>query len=141
VDVDIPVGTSYARFELFDADVATGADIDLCVFRGAALVGSSGSGTSAEQVNLSNPASGLHKVVVHGWGVAGTSPFKLHAWVLGTDAAGNMAVTAPATVATGVPAMIGLAFSGLAAGTKYLGSVAYSVGGSTVGTTIVRVDP
>ena len=50
--------------------------------RGATLVGSSGSGTSAEEVNLLNPAAGTYTVVVQGWGVNGSSPFKLHTWLL-----------------------------------------------------------
>ena len=140
VAVDVPAGTTYARFELFDADVAPGSDIDLCVFRGTTLVGSSGSGTSAEQVNLVSPTAGMHTVVVHGWGVAGSSPFKLHSWVLGNTAAGNMTVTAPGTAVLGQQGDITLAFSGLAGGTKYLGSVAYTGATGLPDPTIVRVD-
>ena len=51
-----------------------GADIDLCVFRGTTLVGTSGSGTSAEEVNLLNPAAAAYTVVVQGWGVVGLEP-------------------------------------------------------------------
>jgi hypothetical protein len=139
--VVIPADTTYARFSLFDADVSPGADIDLCVFRGTTLVGSSGSGTSAEEVNLTNPAADSYTVVVQGWGVNGTSPFKLHTWLLGTTDAGNMTVTAPATAATGTTGTISLGFSGLAAGTRYLGSVAYAGAPGMPNPTIVRVDP
>ncbi len=60
IPVAVPAGTTYARFSLFDADVNAGADIDLCVFNSAsALVGSSGSGTSAEEVNLTE-SGGRH---------------------------------------------------------------------------------
>jgi subtilisin family serine protease len=140
VPVVIPAGTTYARFSLFDADVAPGADIDLCVFRGTTAVGSSGSGTSAEEVNLLNPAADTYTVVVHGWGVPGTSPFKLHTWLLGSTAAGNMTVTAPASATLGTTGTINLTFSGLAAATKYLGSVAYSGSSGMPNPTIVRVD-
>ncbi len=92
---------------------------------GTTLVGSSGSGTSAEEVNLLNPAAGTYTVVVQGWGVAGSSPFKLHTWLLDSTAAGNMTVSAPATATIGGTGAINLTFSGLTAGTKYLGSVAY----------------
>ena len=75
IPVTVPAGTTYARFSLFDADVNAGSDMDLCVFTAAAtLVGSSGSGTSAEEVNLLNPAAGTYTVVVQGWGVAGHQP-------------------------------------------------------------------
>jgi subtilisin family serine protease len=142
VPVVVPAGTTYARFQLFDADVAPGSDIDMCVFKGTVAVGSSGGGTSAEQVNLVNPAAGNdYVVVVHGWGVPGSSPFKLHTWVLGTTDEGNMTVSAPASAVIGTTGTITLTFSGLTAGTKYLGSVAYSGGGTLPDPTIVRVDP
>jgi len=142
IPVVIPAGTTYARFSLFDADVSQGADIDLCVANSAGtIVGSSGSGTSAEEVNLSNPAAGNYTVVVQGWGVVGSSPFKLHSWLLGVANEGNMTVVAPASAVTAAQGTIELSFSGLAAGTKYLGSIAY--GGLASGLpapTIVRVD-
>jgi hypothetical protein len=141
VPVTVAAGTTYARFSLFDADVSAGADIDMCVFRGTTQVGASGSGSSAEEVNLVDPVAGDYTVVVHGWGVAGSSSFKLHTWLLGATAAGNMTVAAPTTATTGGTASIGLAFGGLAAG-RYLGSVAYSSPGvaGLPNPTIVRVD-
>jgi hypothetical protein len=142
IPVTVPAGTSYARFSLFDADVNAGSDIDMCVFNSAsALVGSSGSGTSAEEVNLTNPAAGTYTVVVQGWGVVGSSPFKLHTWLLGTSAAGNMTVTAPASAVVATTGNIALGFSGLTPGLKYLGSVAYAGATGMPNPTIVRVDP
>jgi hypothetical protein len=140
IDIPVPAGTTYARFALFDADVNPGSDIDMCVFRGATQVGSSGSGTSAETVSLVNPAADTYTVVVQGWGVVGSSPFKLHTWLLGSTAAGNMTVTAPATATLGATSPINLTFSGLAAGKKYLGSVAYDGTAGLPNPTIVRVD-
>jgi hypothetical protein len=52
-----------------------------------------------------------------------------------------MTVTAPATATIGGTGTISLAFSGLTAGTKYLGSVAYSGASGMPNPTIVRVDP
>ncbi|MDV3222645.1 S8 family serine peptidase, partial [Intrasporangium sp.] len=139
-DVAVPAGTTYARFSLFDADVNPGTDLDLCVFRGTTLVGSSGSGTSAEEVNLLNPVAATYTVVVQGWGVLGTTPYRLHSWVLGGADAGNMTVTAPGSATLGETGTISLAFSGLDAETKYLGSVAYSGVDGMPNPTIVRVD-
>jgi hypothetical protein len=142
ISVAIPAGTTFARFSLFDADVTPGSDIDLCVFKGTTLVGSSGSGTSAEEVNLTNPAAATYTVVVQGWGVgAGTSPFKLHTWLLGSTAAGNMTVSAPANATTGLTGPVNLSFTGLTPGVKYLGSVAYSGASGMPNPTIVRVNP
>jgi hypothetical protein len=142
IPVTIAAGTTYARFELFDADVLAGSDIDLYVYQGATLVGSSGGGTAAEQVNLLNPAAGDYIVYVHGWQTtAGApSPFKLHTWLLGSTSAGNMTVSAPASATTGVTGAINLTFSGLASATKYLGSVAYSGIAGLPNPTIVRID-
>ncbi|HET9909787.1 MAG TPA: S8 family serine peptidase, partial [Anaerolineales bacterium] len=142
--VTLPAGTTYARYSLFDVDVNPGTDIDMCLFQGTTLVGSSGSGTSAEEINLTfaNPLAGNIPLtlVVQGWGVVGSSPFKLHTWYLGTAAAGNMTVTAPASATIGGTGSINLTFTGLAPATRYLGSVVY--GGSTglPSPTIVRVD-
>ena len=144
IPVTIPAGTTYTRFSLFDSDVNPGSDLDLCVFQGSTLVGSSGSGTSAEEINFAfaNPTAGsiALTVVVQGWGVVGSSPFKLHEWHLGTADAGNMTVTAPATATLGASGAIGLSFDGLAAGTRYLGSVAYGGAAGMPNPTIVRVD-
>jgi hypothetical protein len=141
IPVVVAAGTTYARFSLFDADVSPGADIDLCVVNsGGTIVGASGSGTSAEEVNLLNPAAGTYTVVVQGWGVIGSSPFKLHTWLLGSADAGNMSVTAPASATTGAVGNIGLTFNGLTAGTKYLGSVVYGGATGLPNPTIVRVD-
>jgi hypothetical protein len=139
--VTIAAGTSHARFSLFDANVSPASDLDLYVTNSAnTLVGASGSGTSNEEVNLLNPAGGTYTVWVHGFGVTGTANFTLFRWLLGTTAAGNMAVTAPAAAVQGATGAINLSFSGLTSGTKYMGSVAY---GGTTGLpnpTIVRID-
>ncbi|MDP3820714.1 MAG: S8 family peptidase [Burkholderiales bacterium] len=141
IPVAVQANTTYARFALFDADVNAGADLDLCVFNSAGtLVGSSGSGTSAEEVSLLNPAAGAYTAVVQGWGVVGSSPFRLHTWLLGNTAAGNMTVSAPTTAVVSQTGAITLTTNGLAPATKYLGSVAY---GGTTGMpspTIVRID-
>jgi subtilisin family serine protease len=140
--VAVPAGTTYARFSLFDAFTDGNDDLDLCVFNAAGTnVGSSGSGTSAEEVNLVNPAAGDYRVVVQGWGTDGPdAQYTLFHWVLGSTAAGNMTVSAPASATLGQTANVELTFSGLAAATKYLGSVAYSGAAGMPNPTIVRVD-
>lgn len=142
IPVTVPAGTTYARFALFDADVNPGSDIDLCVANSAGtIVGASGSGTSAEEVNLLNPAAGDYTVVVQGWGVVGSSPFKLRTWLLGSVDAGNMTVTAPASALIGTTGTINLSFTGLTAGEQYLGSIVYTGAAGMPGPTIVRINP
>lgn len=140
-NVAIPAGTTYARFSLFDANVSPASDLDLYVYRGTTLVGSSGGGTSAEEVNLLNPVADNYTVWVHGWGVPDPSAtYTLFTWVLGTADAGNMTVSAPASATLGTSGTINLTFTGLTPATKYLGSVAYSGVAGMPNPTIVRVD-
>ena len=147
-DVAVPAGSTYARFSLFDDAVGPnpGNDLDLYVYRvgsGGALtlVGSSGSGTAQEEVDLVNPAAATYRVFVHGFNVVGGSAdYTFFNWVLGTANAGNMTVNAPSTAAVGATGTIDLSFSGLAAGTRYLGSVAYGGVSGMPNPTIVRVD-
>jgi hypothetical protein len=143
IPVTIPAGTTYARFSLFDANVSPASDLDLYVYRGATLVGASGGGTAAEEVNLVNPIAGNYVVYVHGFavGAPGTANFTLFNWLLGSTTAGNMAVSAPATATLGATGTINLTFTGLAPGTKYLGSVAYGGITGLPNPTIVRIDP
>jgi len=144
--VTIAAGTSYARFSLFDANVSPASDLDIYVARvtptGPVLVAGSGGPTSQEEANLVNPVAGDYIVYVHGFNVpAGAANLTLFSWLPGTTSAGNMTVTAPPSATQGATGTITLTFSGLTAGTKYLGSVAY---GGTTGLpnpTIVRVDP
>ena len=94
-----------------------------------------------EEVNLLNPAADTYRVWVHGFATEGPdSNFTLFTWVLGSTAAGNMTVSAPASVVLGATDTINLTFSGLAPATKYLGSVAYSGTAGLPNPTIVRVD-
>ena len=147
IPVTIPAGTTYARFSLFDSDVTAGTDIDMYIYQGASLVGLSAGGTTAEEVNFTfaTPTASpiALTVYIHGWGIAGggSSPFKLHFWGLGTAAAGNMVVSAPASATLGTTGTINLTFSGLTPGVRYLGSVAYGGSPSMPNPTIVRVDP
>ena len=140
--VTVPAGSSYARFSLFDDFTDGNDDLDLYIFTGAgAFVGSSGSGTSAEEVNVVNPTSTTYLAVVHGWQTDGPDAnYTLFTWALGTTSAGNMTVSAPASATLGATGSIGLTFSGLASGTKYLGSVAYGGASGMPNPTIVRVD-
>lgn len=140
IPVTIPPGTTYARFSLFDANVAPASDIDLYVFSGTTLVGVSARMTSNEQVDLPNPVAGVYTVYVHGFNVPGTANFTLFHWLLGSASAANMTVNAPGSATQGATGTIGLTFSGLAASTKYLGSVAYSGVVALPNPTIIRVD-
>lgn len=135
--VNVPAGTTYARFSLFNSATTPDSDLDLEVYDGNwAFVGGSGGGTSDEEVNLVNPAAGTYHSCVFGFATANPSVFTQFAWVVGSTATGNMTVSAPATATMGGVGPINLTFSGLTPATKYLGTLSYSSGGFTT----VRVD-
>ncbi|MBK0391881.1 S8 family serine peptidase [Ramlibacter algicola] len=138
----MPAGVTYLRFSLFDADVAAGTDLDLEVYFNGALVGASGGPTAAEEVNFTGvPANAVLTVRVVGFATpaAGTN-FTLHSWILDGTSAGNMTVSAPATATTGGTGTVTVGTSGLASGTRYLGSVVYGGGASLPAPTIIRID-
>jgi hypothetical protein len=145
-DIVVPAGTSVFRISMFDAETDGEDDIDLYLYRVNAdssltLVGLSGGGTSAEQIQLGNPTAATYRLFVHGWETDGPDAnYSLHSWTLGTADAGNMTVTGPATATIGGTGTVNLSWTGLEAGKRYLGQIQYNEGATTHGTTIVRVD-
>ena len=62
-------------------------------------------------------------------------------WALDGAAKGNLTVTPASTPATaGTPVTLTAAWSGLTAGSRYLGRLSYGDGTATAGGTLVRVD-
>jgi subtilisin family serine protease len=145
-EFSVPAGTTVARFQLFDEFVdGVTDDLDLYLYRVGGgtltLVGSSGGGTAAERITLSNPTAATYRLYVHGWQTDGPDAnYTLFSWILGGTDAGNMTVTGPTTATIGGAGTVNLNWSGLTAGKKYLGQIAYQDGATTQGTTIVRVD-
>jgi len=142
--LEVPAGTTYARFALFDENVSPASDLDLYIFfhNGTTWVqvGSSGGGTSAEVVNFVNPPAGYYIAYVDGYATGDPSTYTLFYWLLGGADEGNMIVTAPTTAILGGTGVIDLSFVGLLPGTKYLGSIAYDGAPGLPNPTIVRVD-
>lgn len=141
-EVTIPAGTTYARFSLFDDHTDGNDDLDLYVYNAAGtLVGASGSPTSEEEVNLTAPPAGTYTVYVHGWQTDGPdAQYTLFTWAVPSADEGNMTVTAPATVETGVSAQVTVDWTGLNSGEKYLGRIAFGNGTNAVGATLVAID-
>lgn len=139
--VSIPAGSDFARISLFDEYTSGDDDLDMYVWTtGLGFVGQSGSGTSAEEVNIVNPAS-TYLVSVHGWQTdgGGTADYTLFSWGVGPDL-GNATLTGPSSAVLGTTETIGVEWTGLSADTRYLGSVNYSDGSGPVGATVIRID-
>ncbi len=140
--VDVPAGTAYARFSTFDADYPAGTDLDVFVYKAGTttLLGSSTGGSAEEEVNLAQPAGGLVDVYVDLYAGANEQQVKLDHWEL-QKAEGNLTVT-PASQQVTVAGQTSAtaSWSGLTAGTRYLGQLHFSDGADGSGSTVVRVD-
>ncbi|NCF73019.1 MAG: S8 family serine peptidase [Gammaproteobacteria bacterium] len=142
-DVIVPAGTALTRMSLFDDYTDGNDDLDLYVWNsGWSQVGGSGSGTSAEQVDLVLPADTLYHVGVHGWQTDGAdSNYTLFSWSVSATPGGNMSVdSAPASATLGATEAVDISWAGAAAGTKHLGAVSHSDGGGLIDLTAVSVD-
>ncbi|MHA3704262.1 S8 family peptidase [Jatrophihabitans sp. YIM 134969] len=131
--------TEAARFTLDSENDA--ADLDLVVYRVEGGVGTqvgvSASGAADEEVVLRSPAAGTYVAVLQGYANApgaSTSPFTFTKGAVTTaDSLGSFAVspTSPTTTA-GRPITLTASWSGLTAGTPYLGWIEYLDGSGTV---------
>lgn len=143
--VTIPAGTTVARHATFDADFAAGTDVDLYLYGAGTteLVASSGGGTAEEQIQIENPPAGTYDLYVVLFGAAPgqtsvTVPTYL--WNLDGQAKGNLTATpASQAVTAGTPVTVTAAWSGLTAGTRYLGRISYGDGSATAGGTYVLI--
>lgn len=141
--VNIPAGTIVARFALRDADVGTaGDDNDLLLLAPDNTSVYSGNDGSNELVQMVSPAAGSYKVCVVAYGGAASMTHKLSSWVVTTaDASSTLNVMLPSQVYAGGTATVGVAWSGLATGQRYLGGFQLKdAGGLVQATTVVQVD-
>jgi Fibronectin type-III domain len=132
----VPAGTTLAQHSTFDADFPAGTTSN--------LVAQSAGGSAEETIRLEDPAAGSYDLYVVLFGAAPgttTQAVPTYLWALDGTAKGNLTVTpasAPAT--TGTPVSLTAAWSGLTAGSRYLGRIDYGDGTDTAGGTLVRVD-
>jgi hypothetical protein len=131
----VPAGTIVARFALRQADVSGATDDnDLTVIAPNGTATTSGSGTSHETVELLNPVAGTYKVCVESYAAAsGVSTHSLSSWIVspGDVATGAFNVLMPSTVYAGGTATVGISWSGLVSGHRYVGGAQYLDAGNT----------
>jgi len=140
--VSVPAGQAYARFSLFDDYTDGNDDLDLYVYYpSGAYAGGSGSGTSAEQVDVLFPPAGDYYVFVHGWQTDGPDAnYTLFSWSFSaTPGSSNLTLTAPSSATQGATEDVVAEWSGLDAGTKYLGAVSHSDADSIEALTLISV--
>ncbi|QTN30634.1 S8 family peptidase [Rhodoferax sp. AJA081-3] len=139
----LPADTIVARFETRNADVGSaGDDNDLIIVSPTGASVYSGNDGSNEAVQLVSPTAGTYKVCVGAYAGAANMTHRLSSWVVtAADASSSLNVLLPSTVYSGSTATAGLAWSGLAAGGRFVGGVQFKdAGGSVQATTILRVN-
>jgi hypothetical protein len=141
--VSIPAETIVARFELRDADVgAVGDDNDLLIVSPGGSYVYSGNNGSNEMVQLVSPAAGTYKVCVHAYAGAASMSHSLSSWVVTTaDASTSFNVLLPSMSYLNSTSTVGLTWSGLSAGGRYLAGAQFKdTSGGVQSTTLLTVD-
>ncbi|GAB3244593.1 S8 family peptidase [Chitinimonas naiadis] len=141
----VPAGNLVTRVDLYNAETTHGAadDLDLIVVNSAgAVVGSSGSSTSDESVQLLNLPAGTYKACVVGYAPQGGSTgYTLSSYVVNNgDTGGDFKVLLPAKAYVGGTASAAMSWKGLAAGKRYLGAVRYVAENVAQGSTVLLVE-
>ena len=149
---DLPAHAQF-RVATFDEDTGTpGADdldlrlfsvTDCASFGNLTQIGGSGGATSEEVMDVANPAAGGYVVVVDYFAAAAGTSIDYTAWiyaVFDTDAEGSPVVSAPPSAVTGATETVSVSYSGLDAGTRYLGVLSHQDGSGEIDRTIVDLD-
>ncbi len=139
--IDFPVtGAAFLRWSLV---IPGDDDIDLFLENSAGnIIASSTAGGTDELIEVVLPADDTYTLVVHGWSVPNEPlPYTLHYWEVPLASGGSLVVdSAPASAVLGATETIDLSWSGLTAGTSYLGAVSHTGDVGLMGFTLVEVD-
>ncbi len=146
-DFDVPLGTTLARFSLFDEDTGTGAgtdDLDIQVFgpesAGFPFLGQSAGATSEEEFDIVNPEPGIYAVLVIDFATEpGDTPYTQFNFNLDGNDSGNTTVTTP-TAVVGTTGTVDVEWQGLAPGTRHLAILNHSDGVETIGETELLIN-
>jgi len=146
---NMPANTHF-RLQTFDADTSVPGsdDLDLRLYYGPngcggpiTLLGSSGSATSNEVIDVSNGPAGCYWLVVDYYAAANGDNSDYTLWampVFGDE--GNTSVTAPLGAVAGTTETVTVGYSGLTLGARYLGILHHSNGGGEIARSIIAVD-
>lgn len=144
--VDVPEGATLSRFDLDSSD-DEGSDLDLTVYRVVSPDDlryyerwQSATGSADEQVTIPAPTAGTYLVVANVYSTTGPMTWDMtHASVL-PDGEGSFTATPnPIAAVRGEKTSYELSWTGLTAGTRYLGLVQY--GDSAVRTVVTVTTP
>jgi subtilisin family serine protease len=147
VTVGVPNNVMVARFELSDRETDGGAedDLDLALLNQQnALIAYSAHEGSNESITLMAPPMGVVKICVLGYKLkngASTNYTASYALAIPNDTKGNLKFSLPAKVELGGTATVGVSWSGLEQGKRYLGGMQMlNASGRAVSFTELNID-
>lgn len=138
----VPAGAIVARWALRTADVGdANDDNDLYVLDpNGGLVGQSTGSSSQEAVQLAAPPAGSYKACVHAFGGAPAMSHALSSWIVRPGDGAGLNAMVPSTVYVNSNATVGMSWSGLASGKRYVGGIQLlDVSGTPQATTVLRI--
>jgi hypothetical protein len=133
-------GAAFVRFELV---IPGPDDIDLFLENSSGnIIASSTNGGTNELIELTLPADDTYTMVVHGWAVPSAPlAYTMSTWVVPLVSGGSLSVdSAPTSAVIGASGPVDISWSGLAAGTQYLGAVSHTGDVGLMGLTLVEVN-
>jgi len=135
-------GSAFMRIELV---IPGDDDIDLFLHAGdetGPIIAASTSGGTDELIEILLPADGMYTLAVHGWSVPNEPlPYDVSMWSVPLASGGSLTLdSAPASATVGASGTIDVSWSGLIAGTGYLGAVSHSDDTGLMGLTLVSVE-
>ncbi|HEX2785441.1 MAG TPA: S8 family serine peptidase, partial [Ilumatobacteraceae bacterium] len=107
------------------------------------VVAKSTNGGTDEAIELHLPANDTYTLAVHGWAVgeAAGVAFSVQSWLVPAASGGSLTVdAAPASAVLGATGSVTASWTGLTAGTSYLGAVSHSDDTGVIGLTVVSVN-
>ncbi len=139
--INYPIaGAAFVRWELV---IPGDDDIDLFLEDSSGtIIAASTSGGTDELIEMFLPADDTYTMVVHGWSVPSAPlPYTLSYWEVPLASGGSLSVdAAPASATIGVLGTVDVSWSGLVAGTTYMGAVSHTGDVGLMGFTLVEVD-
>ena len=141
---NVPTGTVAIRFALRQQDMGASTDDNdmMLVYPNNTTTAYSGSIGSNEAVQVASPVAGNYKVCVAAYSGGAAMTHQLSSWIVTpSDTGGKFMVALPSQVYYGSTATVGLGWSGLPLGHRYLAGVQFLDPSTAVGaTTLLRVE-
>jgi len=141
--ISIDAGTLLARFELPGRECSASTDdFDLLLLKpdGTAMSSRNVAGAD-ESIQLAMPPAGNYSVCVHAYAGSTAMSAKLSSWLINSsDTGGSFKAMLPSQVYVGGSASVGVSWTGLGAGKRYVGALQFmDTGGNPQAVTGVRV--